>query len=127
MTFYRTMKRSIAAAIILSMLFTFASFPVHADASNADYSIANEFMKYSINSKKTGGFSIETIDGHPQKKRLTTTFRFFIRKIRQGAMEHPSQPFVSTERILFFGQEYGWFGIDTKLHEPVVSEQKQTF
>ncbi|MEK4009089.1 dockerin type I domain-containing protein [Paenibacillus sp. FSL H3-0333] len=123
MTFYRTMKRSVAAAIILSMLFTFASFPVHADASNADYSIANEFMKYSINSK-TGGFSIETIDGHPQK-----AFDNNLPLLYKEDTARSNGTSFTTVRIdgkdFIFGQEYGWFGIDTKLHEPVVSEQNR--
>ncbi|OMF95577.1 hypothetical protein [Paenibacillus sp. FSL R7-0337] len=123
MTFYRTMKRSIAAAMILSMLFTFASFPVHADASNADYSIANEFMKYSINSK-TGGFSIETIDGHPQK-----AFDNNLPLLYKEDAARSNGTSFTTVRIdgkdFIFGQEYGWFGIDTKLHEPVVSEQNR--
>ena len=123
MTIHRTMKRSIAAILFLSMLFTFASFPVRANASNADYSIANEFMKYSINSR-TGGFSIETIDGHPQK-----AFDNNIPLLYREDTARSNGTSFTTVRIdgkdYIFGQEYGWFGIDTKLHEPVVSEQNR--
>ncbi|WP_139992711.1 hypothetical protein [Paenibacillus paridis] len=123
MTIHRAIKRSIAAALCLTMLFTFASFPIRADASGADYSIANEFMKYSINSR-TGGFSIETIDGHPQK-----TFDNNLPLLYREDAARSNGTSFTTVRIdgkdFIFGQEYGWFGIDTKLHEPVVSEQNR--
>ena len=48
----RRLKRGIAVSLILAMLFTLVSFPLRADASSANYSIANDFMKYSINSKQ---------------------------------------------------------------------------
>ncbi|AIQ50941.1 dockerin type I repeat-containing protein [Paenibacillus sp. FSL R7-0331] len=123
MTVHRTMKRSIAATLILAMLFTFASFPARAEASSADYSIANEFMKYSINSK-TGGFSIETIDGHPQKAFDNNLPLLY----REDAARSNGTSFTTVRidgKDYVFGQEYGWFGIDTKLHEPVVSEQNR--
>ncbi len=123
MTIHRTMKRSIAAILFLSMLFTFASFPVRANANSADYSIANEFMKYSINSK-TGGFSIETIDGHPQKAFDNNIPLLY----REDAARSNGTSFTTVRidgKDYIFGQEYGWFGIDTKLHEPVVSEQNR--
>jgi hypothetical protein len=123
MTIHRRIKRSIAAALCLTMLFTFASFPVRADASSADYSIANEFMKYSINSR-TGGFSIETIDGHPQKAFDNNLPLLY----REDAARSNGTSFTTVRidgKDFIFGQEYGWFGIDTKLHEPVVSEQNR--
>lgn len=121
MTINRVLKRSIAATLFVTMLFTFASFPVRADASNADYSIANDFMKYAINSK-TGGFSIETIDGHPQKAFDNNLPLLY----REDAARSNGTSFTTVRidgKDYIFGQEYGWFGIDTKLHEPVVSEQ----
>jgi trimeric autotransporter adhesin len=123
MTIYSTMKRSIAAILLLSMLSTFASFPVRAQASNADYSIANEYMKYSINSR-TGGFSIETTDGHPQKAFDNNIPLLY----REDAARSNGTSFTTVRidgKDYIFGQEYGWFGIDTKLHEPVVSEENR--
>lgn len=121
MTINRMVKRSIAAILFVTMLFTFASFPVRAEASRADYSIANEYMKYSINSR-TGGFSIETIDGHPQKAFDNNLPLLY----REDAARSNGTSFTTIRidgKDYIFGQEYGWFGIDTKLHEPVVSEQ----
>ncbi|MHA6480565.1 hypothetical protein ACX1C1_01305 [Paenibacillus sp. strain BS8-2] len=123
MTIHRTMKRSIAAILCLTLLFTFASFPDRADASNENYSIANEFMKYSINAK-TGGFSIETINGHPQKAFDNNLPLLY----REDAARSNGTSFTTVRidgKDFIFGQEYGWFGIDTKLHEPVVSEQNR--
>src|SRR5689334_2445205 len=119
MTINRAIKRSIAATLFLTMLFTFASFPARADASGTDYSIANDFMKYSINSR-TGGFSIETIDGHPQKAFDNNLPLLY----REDAARSNGTSFTTVRidgKDYIFGQEYGWFGIDTKLHEPVVS------
>lgn len=121
MTINRMVKRSIAAILFVTMLFTFASFPVTAEASRADYAIANEYMKYSINSR-TGGFSIETIDGHPQKAFDNNLPLLY----REDAARSNGTSFTTIRidgKDYIFGQEYGWFGIDTKLHEPVVSEQ----
>jgi len=105
------------------MLFTFASFKVRAEASSDNYSIANDFMKYSINSK-TGGFSIETVDGHPQK-----AFDNNIPLLYKEDAARSNGTSFTTVRIdgkdYIFGQQYGWFGIETKLHEPVVSEQNR--
>ncbi|MCG7377490.1 dockerin type I domain-containing protein [Paenibacillus sp. ACRSA] len=119
----RRLKRGIAVSLILAMLFTLVSFPLSADASSANYSIANDFMKYSINSK-TGGFSIETVDGHPQK-----AFDNNIPLLYKEDTARSNGTSFTTVRIdgkdYIFGQEYGWFGIDTKLHEPVVSEQNR--
>jgi hypothetical protein len=123
MTIYRRLKRSLAATLALVMLFGVASFPARADANNTDYSIANEFMKYSINSK-TGGFSIETIDGHPQKAFDNNLPLLY----REDAARSNGTSFTTVRidgKDYIFGQEYGWFGIDTKLHEPVVSEQNR--
>jgi trimeric autotransporter adhesin len=121
LTIYRRLKRSIAATLFLTMLFSVASFPARADARSADYSIANEYMKYSIHSK-TGGFSIETIDGHPQKAFDNNLPLLY----REDAARSNGTSFTTVRidgKDYVFGQEYGWFGIDTKLHEPVVSEQ----
>ncbi|MGI2296816.1 dockerin type I domain-containing protein [Paenibacillus sp. GXUN7292] len=123
MTIFSRLKRGIAITTFLAMLFTFASFPVSAEASGANYSIANDFMKYSINSK-TGGFSIETVDGHPQK-----AFDNNIPLLYKEDAARSNGTSFTTVRIdgkdYIFGQEYGWFGIDTKLHEPVLSDQNR--
>ncbi|MCR8657273.1 dockerin type I domain-containing protein [Paenibacillus endoradicis] len=123
MIIYSRLKRGIAVTLFLAILFTFASFPVSAEANSANYSIANDFMKYSINSK-TGGFSIETVDGHPQK-----AFDNNLPLLYKEDAARSNGTSFTTVRIdgkdYIFGQEYGWFGIDTKLHEPVVSEQNR--
>lgn len=123
MMIHSRLKRGIAATLFLAMLFTFASFPANAEANGANYSIANDFMKYSINSK-TGGFSIETVDGHPQK-----AFDNNLPLLYKEDAARSNGTSFTTVRIdgkdYIFGQEYGWFGIDTKLHEPVVSEQNR--
>jgi len=121
MLIYNKLKRGIAMALLVTMLFTAASFPASANTVGADYSIANEFMKYSINSK-TGGFSIETINGHPQKAFDNNLPLLY----REDASRSNGTSFTTIRldgKDYIFGQDYGWFGIDSKLYEPVVSEQ----
>lgn len=123
MGIYRRLKSSIAAVLVLTLLFTVASFPGRAEASDANYSIANDYMKYSINSK-TGGFSIETMDGHPQKAFDNNLPLLY----REDAARSNGTSFTTIRidgKDYIFGQDYSWFGIDTKLHEPVVSEQNR--
>ena len=58
-------KRTVSLFLASVMLFGLsANFPVHASTLGDEYSIANDYIKYTFNAR-TGGFCIETKDGHP--------------------------------------------------------------
>ncbi|MEG1442392.1 MAG: hypothetical protein RSC29_06980, partial [Oscillospiraceae bacterium] len=92
-----------------------------AAEKGGEYSIANEYVSYTINSK-TGGFSIDTLEGHPQKK-----FDNNMPLLYKDAADYSNGTSFTTIRIgdkdYIFGQDYGWFKIESKLHEPVVSDE----
>ena len=64
----KKLRRSISTILVFVMLLSLAPLQVFADAiEEKEYSISNGYLTYTINNK-TGGFSIVTADGHPQKK-----------------------------------------------------------
>lgn len=116
----RNMKKLCAMFLVIVILM--GSVPIEAVAASSgnDYSIKNDYISYTINSK-TGGFCIETIDGHPQKS--------FDNNIPLLYKEDASSSGTSftTVRIegkdYIFGQDYGWFGISSNLSMPVISDE----
>ncbi|MGE4283844.1 MAG: hypothetical protein AB7G87_09010, partial [Clostridia bacterium] len=115
----------IVSCILLFVLLT-VSFPIEVFAvpkSDGIVSINNGYIKYSIN-KRTGGFNISTLEGHPQKKYDNNIPLLFKEDI------HSTETSFTTIRIdgedYVFGQDYGWFGIESKLYEPVVSNVDKT-
>jgi len=115
-------KRTVSLFLASVMLFGLsANFPVHASTLGDEYSIANDYIKYTFNAR-TGGFCIETKDGHPLK-----SFDNNIPLLYKEDRNRSNGTSFTTVRIdgkdYIFGQEYGWFGIDTKLHTPVISDE----
>lgn len=108
-------------AVVMLLLLWAQSAPANAAALGDEYSVANDYIKYTFNAK-TGGFSIETKDGHPQK-----SFDNNIPLLYREDRERSNGTSFTTVRIdgkdYIFGQDYGWFGISSRLHEPVVSNE----
>lgn len=115
-------RRFISVLLITGLLLgNWASLPVKAATLGDEYSIANEYIKYTINAK-TGGFCIETKEGHPQK-----SFDNNVPLLYKEDRSRSNGTSFTTVRIdgkdYIFGQQYGWFGINTTLHEPIISEE----
>ena len=117
-------KRTIAFVLLIALIFTKMPLDVFAAAEAGDrISIDNGYIRYSIN-RKTGGFSVSTLTGHPQKKYDDNIPLLF----REDSSS--TETSFTTVRIdgkdYIFGQDYGWFGIDSKLYEPVVDYVNRT-
>lgn len=87
---------------------------------NDVYSIKNDYLSYSIN-PKTGGFSIETLEGHPQKQ-----FDNDIPLLYRNDIDESPNTSFTTIRIdgedYIFGRSYGFMGLDTTLGTPVITD-----
>lgn len=115
-------RQLISIFIIMGLLFSnWAYFPVKAATLGDEYSIANEYIKYTINAK-TGGFCIETKEGHPQKS-FDNNIPLLYKEDRVRSNGTSFTTIRIDDKDYIFGQEYGWFGINTTLHQPVVSEE----
>ncbi|MBO4897711.1 MAG: hypothetical protein J5590_05380 [Clostridia bacterium] len=105
-------------AFLLSLCMLIVLLPTAALADNDVYTIANRYITYSINTK-TGGFSVKTADGHPDKSYDNDMPLLY--KAGEGSDE---TSFV-TVRIdgtdYIFGREYGLFGMSSSLSTPRIS------
>ncbi|NLO38826.1 MAG: hypothetical protein GX115_05075, partial [Ruminiclostridium sp.] len=112
---------SIFVAFVMMLMMWLQNIPAAAAAIGDEYTIANAYIRYSFNAR-TGGFSIETKDGHPQK-----SYDNNIPLLYREDISRSNGTSFTTIRIdgkdYIFGQEYGWFGISTKLHQPVISNE----
>jgi len=116
----KTIKRLCSMFLIAALLIGSVPVEVFAATSGNDYSIANDYINYTINSK-TGGFCIETIDGHPQK-----SFDNNIPLLYKEDAQSNGTSFTTVridDKDYIFGQDYGWFGIDSKLYAPIISDE----
>ena len=118
----RIVKRIISAVLAAAMLLPGLTVDILGTETasgtvslQSGMSISNDYMEFSIN-KDTGFFAITTLEGHPQKKGDNN-----IALLYDGDSIETS---FTTVRIdgtdYIFGQEYGIFGIDTKMEEPKV-------
>ena len=107
-------------SLLLAVIFILGIGPLPASAAEAEttYSISNGYLTYSINTK-TGGFCIQTVEGHPNKQ-----YDNDIPLLYKETRELPETSYV-TVRIdgndYIFGRNYGLFGLATTLSTPVVT------
>lgn len=105
--------------ITLSMMLSAVPANVFAEQENI-YTIQNDYVKYTINSE-TGGFSVETLDGNPQKN-LDDKIPLLYKEDEDRSNGTSFATVRINGKDYIFGRSYGFFGLDTKLHTPVVSE-----
>lgn len=114
-------RKGLSLIIALVMLISCVPITVFADTPETEYSISNGYLTYTINNK-TGGFSIVTRDGHPQKKYDNNIPLLY----KEDKTRSNGTSFITVRidgKDYIFGQSYGIFGISSHLHEPVVSEE----
>ena len=88
--------------------------------TNGDiYTIQNDYVRYSINAK-TGGFSVETLDGNPQKY-LDDKIPLLYREDETRSNGTSFTTIRIDGRDYIFGRDYNHYGITTKLETPVIS------
>ncbi len=124
----KLMKKIIGWLLTVSMLASMLPIGVFAadtDAYNLtsgdEYSITNGYLTYTFNSK-TGGFSIETAEGHPQKV-LDNDIPLLYKEdqTRSNGTSFTSVRIDGNDYV--FGQDYEFFGIPSSLKTPVISEE----
>ena len=112
----------------LALMMVFSVIPLHVFASDPAeqtevqdgiYTIQNDFVRYSLNAE-TGGFSVETLDGNPQKY-LDDNLPLLY---REDASRSNGTSFTTVRidgKDYIFGRDYNHYGIATELGTPVVS------
>ncbi|MCC8160345.1 MAG: S-layer homology domain-containing protein [Oscillospiraceae bacterium] len=110
-------RRIISLLLTIALLTAIAPLTAMADEI---YSISNGYLTYSYNAE-TGGFSIETAEGNPQK-----SYDDNIPLLYTEDSSRSNSTSFTTVRIdgndYIFGQDYGFFGLSTKTAAPVISE-----
>ncbi|MCQ1528575.1 S-layer homology domain-containing protein [Lutispora saccharofermentans] len=121
MEMMKILKKTLAVLLVASMLTALIPLNVFAETAEKEYSISNGYLTYTINNK-TGGFSIVTTGGHPQKKYDNNIPLLYKEdKTRSNGTSFTTARIDGKDYI--FGQSYGMFGIASQLHEPVISEE----
>ncbi len=115
----RIFKRTLSMLLALVMLV--AMIPNVLAESDKIFTIQNDYIKYSINSE-TGGFSVETLDGNPQKE-LDNNIPLLYKEDESRSNGTSFTTIRIDGKDYIFGRSYGFFGIDTELHTPIVSEE----
>ncbi len=112
-------KKLLSYILAAAMLLTLAPAAFASEA--AQYSITNGYLTYTFNAD-TGGFAIETAEGNP-KKVLDNDIPLLYAEDKT----HSNGTSFITVRVgdkdYIFGQDYGFFGIDSKLGTPAVSAE----
>lgn len=107
--------------LLITLMMVISILPVSAYAAEENiYSIQNDYIRYSINAK-TGGFSIETLDGNPQKE-VDNNIPLLYREDADRSCGTSFTTIRIDGKDYIFGRSYGFFGLSTVLSTPVVSE-----
>lgn len=117
----KILNKVLSLIIIFTMIMTSIPIYTFADSPEKEYSISNGYLTYTINNK-TGGFSIVTDEGHPQKKYDNNIPLLY----KEDKTRSNGTSFITVRidgKDYIFGQSYGMFGISSLLHEPIVSEE----
>lgn len=120
----KAFKKIISGILALALLVSSLPIIAFADGETAEsteeYRISNQYMSFGFN-KKTGGFAIETAEGNPKKKLDDN-----IPLLYSEDKERSNGTSFITVRIdgkdYIFGQDYGFFGLDSSMGDIVVSE-----
>lgn len=113
----KILKRVLSCALMLMMLASV--FPLTAfGTQDALYTISNDYMKFSFNGT-TGGFSVETLEGHP-KKVLDDNIPLLYAEDRgrSNGTSFVTVRIAESEKDYddyIFGQDYSLFGIYSSL------------
>lgn len=119
----KLINRIISSVLALSMLLPSTATAVSAAVSTTQNqtSLSNDYMEFSIN-EDTGFFSISTLEGHPQKAADND-----MNLLYDGDSIETS---FTTVRIdgtdYIFGQDYGIFGLATKISDTTVDAVNNT-
>ena len=119
----KQVRRLLALLLCAAMMLTLLP-AASAVRGSSDYTISNDYISYTLNAK-TGGFTVETKEGHPQKK-----YDDFMPLLYQSDGASTCTSYVTVRidgRDYVFGQDYGWLGVNTApLTVPRIENNGQT-
>ena len=117
-------KRIISILLVILMIMpmfaeSVAAIGIESLVSGSVYKIANDYVRF-VYDADTGAFSVETKEGHPQK-----SFDNNIPLLYNESAARSNGTSYTTVRIdgkdYIFGQDYSYFGIETDLYTPVIT------
>ena len=115
----KTLKKAVSCILILTLLLSF--FPVSSFAEeNDEYRISNDYLSFMFN-QKTGGFAIETAEGNPHKV-LDNNIPLLYSEDKERSNGTSFITVRIGDKDYVFGQDYGFFGLDSKLGTIEVKE-----
>lgn len=112
-------RKALAAALTAVVLTSSVQVPTFA-AQNGNgregsiRKIDNGYIQYTINTAN-GAFSIQTVSGHPQKSQDDNKVLLY----EGGGTETSFTTIRIDGEDYVFGQDYGFFGIDSRLDSPI--------
>ena len=112
-------KRIQSLLLALIFILGIGPLPVGAADEPATYAISNGYLTYSINTK-TGGFSIQTVEGNPDKQ-----YDNNMPLLYKEARELPETSYVTVRidgKDYIFGRDYGLFGLSSSVSKPVITD-----
>lgn len=110
-----------AAAYILALSTLVSAIPPAFAESDEVYKISNNYMSFSYN-EKTGGFAIETAEGNPQKL-LDDNIPLLYAEDKERSNGTSFITVKMGERDYIFGQDYGFFGLNSETGQIKISEE----
>ncbi len=116
----KILKRALSSFLALIMLISVIPSAAFAQ-EQGEYKISNSYMSFSFN-EKTGGFSIETIEGHPQKI-LDNNIPLLYEEDKERSNGTSFVTVRIDDEDYIFGQDYGFLGLSSKLETPIVEEE----
>ena len=112
-------KRAVSCVLILTFLLSL--FPAYTFAEgNDEYRISNDYLSFMFN-QKTGGFAIETAEGNPHKV-LDNNIPLLYSEDKERSNGTSFITVRIGDKDYIFGQDYGFFGLDSKLGTIEVKE-----
>ena len=115
----KILKKAVSCILILTFLLSL--FPISSFAEESDeYRISNDYLSFMFN-QKTGGFAIETAEGNPHKV-LDNNIPLLYSEDKERSNGTSFITVRIGDKDYIFGQDYGFFGLDSKLGTIEVKE-----
>lgn len=116
----KALKRALSCFLTIAMLLSLVPATTFAEGEN-EYSITNGYLSYTFNAD-TGGFAIETAEGNP-KKALDNNIPLLYAEDKERSNGTSFVTVRIGNKDYVFGQDYGFFGLNSHLDTPVISEE----
>ena len=115
----KILQRTVSCILILAFIMSLFSTVTFAEEGD-EYRISNDYLGFMYNSK-TGGFAIETAEGNPHKA-LDNNMPLLYADDKERSNGTSFITVRIGDKDYIFGQDYGFFGLDTELGTVEVKE-----